>query len=797
MITFVVILSAMLTMNSQTKSAKDMVIMLRPAEYENGPTRVLGMDAKRMPRATAAMAWSVFSDRSHNACYDKPDITSNVIGELSFRQVCFVVDETDDFVLLAEYDKSGYDPITRTINKDLKLFGWAPKENMLLWKKAMVHPETKFIRKAIAVNTISTLNDVSKYSEDEKLKLFTAPQGNERSDSRINLYTFVFIMKEQAGYFLIAKGTAITPSSAQGDILGWVSKDIIQEWSQRMAMEPSTHSAQQRKSSEVPVRLFTMQADALAYHKSPKNVVTNLSEIPFVDKYEKRYDPNYNRFPVLSINEGNPRVVHTGVVTPIFNDKGEAIIDAEEQIELNKEYESKRDKKSNINIVFVMDGSQSMQAYAKPVCTAIRDATLMVSEVSGGNANIEFGAVAYRAVSESACGNAITQLQQLTVNEQEVIDFLAEDVVRIDCGPRAEYKAVYRGLSEGLDMMSKSMQLNETNVIILIGGEGNDPNDNSATRAQIESKMTKLNCSLMCFQVKNNGDPTYLKFTNDFRDLLVNSERSIRSSYSHIYPIMSEINYVSDAMDADLVRIPFPETAPVPGFFIWSPPNQAMNAGRLKNEITRIIVESIENNDRLFAKSDAQIKGVGKRFEMDEATRNFLSTMKVDVDLLLRASQSNVQFFIEGYSCAENIAISGPMMDFVLFVENGEFSALIQGMEELIDQNNDMNTQRRKLEEAFKTLASTYIGPESRDKINNMTMETIFKRMFGLPGSDGIPLLKKRIDEIESLSGDEIRELVNYFSEKKKQLEEYRGKHENQLMREGQIFYWIPQEILP
>ena len=795
MITLVVILSAMVTMKSQTKSAKDMVIRTIPSEYENGPYRVLGKDVPRLEKARRP--WSVFSDRSHNVCYDKPDIASNVIGELSFRQVCFVVDETDDFVLLAEYDKFGYANNTKAIIKDLKLFGWVPKENVLLWSKAVIHPETKFIRKVIAVNTIPTLNDVLKYSEDEKLKLFTAPQGSERSDLKINLYTFAFIMKEQDGYFLIAKSTYTTTVSAQNDILGWVSKDIIQEWGQRMAMEPSTHSAQERKSADIPVKLFTSEADALAYHKNPKYLVTNLSEIPFVDKYEKRYSPSYIRFPVFSISDGNPRVVHTGVVTPIFNDKGEAIIDAEEQIELNKEYESKRDKKSNINIVFVMDGSQSMQAYAKAVCTSIRDATVIVSEVSGGNANIEFGAVAYRAVSELACGNAITQQQQLTVNEQEVIDFLAEDVVRIDCGPRAEYKAVYRGLSEGLDMMSKSMQLNETNVIILIGGEGNDPNDNSATREQIESKMTKLNCSLMCFQVKNNGDPTYLKFTNDFRDLLVNSERSIRSSYSHIYPIMSEINYVSDAMDADLVRMPFPETAPVPGFFIWSPPNQAMNVGRLKNEITRIIVESIENNERLFAKSDSQIKGVGKRFEMDESTRNFLSTMKVDVDLLLRASQSNIQFFIEGYTCVENIAVNGPMLDFVLFTENLEFMNLIDKMETLIDDNNTSNTQRRELEESFKTLAQTYIGSESSSKINNMTMETLFKRMFGLPGSDGIPLLKKRIDEIENLSGDEIRELVNYFSEKKKRLEEYREKSENQLMREGQIFYWIPQEILP
>lgn len=76
-------------------------------------------------------------------------------------------------------------------------------------------------------------------------------------------------------------------------------------------------------------------------------------------------------------------------------------------------------------------------------------------------------------------------------------------------------------------------------------------------------------------------------------------------------------------------------------------------------------------------------------------------------------------------------------------------------------------------------------------------METVFKRMFGLEGSGGIPLLKTKIVEIESLSGEDIRELVNYFSEKKKQLEEYRSKHDNQLMRDGQIFYWVPQSILP
>ncbi len=605
-------------------------------------------------------------------------------------------------------------------------------------------------------------------------------------------------MKEQAGHFLIAKGTYITPLSAGDDLLGWVSKDIIQEWSQRMAVEPSAYSAQQRKVSQIPVKVFTMEVDALAYYKNPRVVSPVASEIPYVDKFEKRYDPNYYRFPVLEIKDGTPRVIHTGVVTPVFNENGEAIIDAEEQIQLNKEYEFKRDKKSNINIVFVMDGSQSMMAYAKPVCTAIRDATMLAMEVSGGNSNIEFGAVAYRALSETACGNTIIEQQPLTVNEQEVIDFLSEEIVRVDCGPRAEYKSVYRGLNEGLDMLAKSNQQNETNIIILIGAEGNDPNDNVATRAQIESKMAKLNCSLMCFQVKNNGDPSFFKFNDDFNELLVNSARSIRSSYSHIYPIISEINYQSDPADPALVRMPFPEASPVPGFFVWSPPNQPMSTGRLKNEITKIILESIENNDRLFSKSDAQIKGVGKRFEMDEATRNFLSSMKVDTDLLLRASQSNVQFFIEGYACIENSGVSGPMFEFVLFVEDGEFLKLIDDMEKLVDPNNDMNVRKEKLQSAFKSLASTYVGrTESQSQIGNMTMETVFKRMFGLPGSNGIELLKKRIDEIESLSGGEISELVNYFSSKIKQLEEYRGFHENQLMKESQIFFWIPQRILP
>lgn len=772
-------------------------ILQRPMEYDNGPYRVLGKNAATNFKAIGNI-WIVYSDRDDNASYTAPDVKSAVISKLSFRQALFVLDETDDFVQVAQYDKLGYNKSTRIISQELKYHGWVPKENVLLWQKGMVDPITKFTKKSIAVNTITTLNDVDKYAKDENLLLYTSPNGKVRSDAQIKLYNFVFIYKETADSYLIGKKTGFAVMSVEDDILGWVSKDIVQTWNQRLALQPSGGAgAQERKLSNVPIKLFTTTADATAYYFNPA-LVNNTSELLFKDDFKEWQMAERPRLPVLSVEGTNPQIIHTGLTTPIYNEEKEVIIDVDEQITLNREYEIIRDKKSNVNIIFLVDGSQSMQQYTKPICTAIRDATLTISDLASESSNIEYGAIVYRGLNEDKCGNMVIQPQPLTANEQEVINFLSEDVLRIDCAESGDNKALYRGMKAAMDMFSKSKQLNETNVLILIGGEGNDPLDATTNQNELIDRITELNCSLMCFQVKYNEKPAFNKFQKDLRDIIRTSEQNIQSKHKDLYNTFIPVEYADDARDQDLLRMPYPEAAPVPGYFVWSPPMQPMKSTRLKDEIQKIILESIENNERLFAHGDAQIRGVGKRFVMDEATKNFLSQMNVDVDLLKRAAQTNIQFFMEGVTTVRNSKLTNDMFEYVIFVEDEEFATLNQELGRLVNEGLTINEQKEALETSFRKLASSYLGPgETKDIVKSMTMEDVLKKLQGLPGSKGIPLLKRRIDDLSTMTNNEIDELVTYFGAHFHMMEEYRNNAENAFFNSGQRFFWIPQRILP
>jgi len=78
-----------------------------------------------------------------------------------------------------------------------------------------------------------------------------------------------------------------------------------------------------------------------------------------------------------------------------------------------------------------------------------------------------------------------------------------------------------------------------------------------------------------------------------------------------------------------------------------------------------------------------------------------------------------------------------------------------------------------------------------------MTMEDVLKKLQGLPGSKGIPLLKRRIDDLSTMTNNEIDELVTYFGAHFHMMEEYRNNAENAFFNSGQRFFWIPQRILP
>lgn len=772
-----------------------MKILERPAEYHTGPYRILPKTEETM-RAATNLLWSAFSDREGNEVYSNPDLNSSVSARLSFLQPLLVVGETDQFVQVVAYQKDAIDRNTRSLTKEVEYYGWLPKTNALLWMRAMVDEKTKFSRKCYAVNSINSLADISAYADRNELKLFARPGGSELSGSRILLYNFVYVYKEYGDFVLIGKKLFLVESSVQSDILGWVSKDIVQQWSHRMALEPlSGTSGYERLENNAPARIFTTLPEALNYANGAATVNPE-TLVKFEDKFSEKYKPNQPRLPILNIASSNPLVYYTGAVTPVYNSEKEEIMNLDEQSTINEEYEIVRRDRSNVNIVFVLDGSEYVRRYTRPICLAIRNATNMMQDYTS-NVNFEYGAVIYRSEGEISCGNEEVQTKPLTGDEQSLINFLARDVVRDDCAAESDYRSVYKGLNKGLDMFRKSTETGQTNILVLIGARGND-DMSEAMQFELARKMADLNCSMMVFQVMNiETKPTYRAFYDGVDFAIRESEKRISEKHKDIWPESPQLDFTVSATNEQLIQMPFPDKAPVPGSLVYTLPGEPMDPKQLELELRNVILGCIENNARLFAKGDAQTRGMGKRFVMDEAVRNMLFQMNVETDLLKLQSVDNLQFFWEGYTPMTRVGCREPFYQYVILVESGELLNLIGELEKLIgDDGLTMNQQKEHIEASFKELASTYLGrAETVSRVKNMRIGEVLDRLHGCPGFERGKVFETTIQDLSELESSDIQTIIDHFNARLELLKEFMEL--NSFLNFEETYYWIPSSKLP
>jgi hypothetical protein len=771
-----------------------MKVLVRPSEYISGPYRVLPKQEQTSERTI--LKWVVYSDRDDNFTYMEPDSTSDRINRLSYLQPLYVVGETDDFVQVIAFDPTteAIDLNTRIIKKELASYGWLPKSKALLWICSMVDEKTKFSRKCLAVNSIQSLIDIESQTTSGKLVLYTQPGGKRPTESRVLLYNFVFVFKEEGNYLLIGKKMRMAENSVQNDILGWVSKDIVQAWSHRVALEPlSGGPGSERQRLKTPARLFTQEADAANYARGEE--FSPYSVIPYDDKYADAMNPIIPRLPILKEASKDPLIYYTGTVTPVFNSSHDEVMSVEEQSKVNEQYEVIRRKRSNVNIVFVVDGSEYMRRYTRPICTAIRRATNTMKSMQS-TANFEYGAVFYRSAAEKDCGLDEIRQKVLTNDEEALIKFLGREEVRDDCGSSGEYRSVLKGIKRAIDLLSKEDSKNETNIIILIGARGND-NKDFDQKEQLAAELARINCSLMAFQVQNvESEESFQRFYAGVDMAIRRSESLISDEHKDIWPTKAEAVF-QPRDGGTILEMPFPQEAPVPGLLISTDPGNPMDPALLEREIRNIILGCIDNNDRLFAKGDAHTRGMGKRVVMDEALRNMLGQMNVEIDLLKLASYDNIQFFRHGYTPMNRVGSSDDFYGYVLLLSDGELRKLIDELETLVgDESLTLSERKEHIKASFKALAKTYFGfGESKSKVDIMSMAEVLDRLYGVPGYKRSEVFNVNINDIDNLEGGQVEEIKDEFDKKLVLIEEFiRMKHFDNF---SEVYYWLPQRILP
>ncbi len=791
----------LLSLSASAQVPSGSKVLNYPTEYDHPTGNILAKS-----EGSSGSDWVVYADRDNVQTFTKSDGKSS-FKTLNFLDACYVIEEKGDYLHLVKHDPNifiGSSKTSRKITNTAVDMGWAEKKRLLLWKHALVSAQG-FTIKALAIsNDKNALLNPGRYIRDGNVvRIFNSPDLHDENKNGIFLFQFLFIFKtsDDGNNFLIGKTYQTTASSIKGELLGWVPKGIVQRWEQRLCLEPNWDkaAADERLNTGVKATLWQNEVEVLSVMKGNK-----VQGIWHEDPYSVRFAPQWKRFPVLQKFPNN--ILETGLITQIFDKTGATAVKTADQLAIEKKYNDLRPKIRSINIVFVMDGGNSMNGYYEPIINSIKKTLNFVSEDNKNK--FRFGAVVYRDYVEEKCPTKKRDVEVLDLSPSisPVIDFFTEASQDTkDCFDQEKPQAVYYGLNKALRMLVDHKD--ETNMIILIGNTGNRKQDPKGyTDEQVAKLLAETETRLLVFQVSNANDRSYDDFLRQSRTLLTSSSKAIADAVRKRDPAIAgkivEPEF-SQVEDKNIYQLQYPATSPLPGMIIFADKGNPMATSYLESSITDFIQQANDGIETRLAELDAQLSGIGERSErkLNAAIIYYLSKLGTDVnneEVIKKYTDDNYQFFIKAYTTMDVKGMQYPLYKYILFVDEDEYTDLKKALEAVVI--NETGSQlREKLVDVYKELILKYIGSRGEKQILNTNLSAVLEKVTGIPSRSEF-LKKYTIADLENrkvVTDAQLLQLMDYMKNKLNQLKSVRNDEKSYFDNNDLRYYWLPENILP
>ncbi len=790
------------------KPTLNMKYVEMPAEYFDRPrVTPLTKSAERIKSASRSL-WVVYSDRDNNDTYMEPKEGAAKKTAISFKQMFYVTDETDEWIRICEYDEYACDKTKKIFTKDLKDYGWVSKKNMLLWRHALIG-DKGYTKKCMAINKFSNIQDYFRNAgSQEKLNMYNEPKSGVRNGVDARLMTFLFVYDEEGDYYLIGKNVDIDPLTIQDGLLGWIKKDVIQLWEQRLALEPdqSEQSRNWRRMNDYQVRFFENKQDATNF-KATGKISSNIKTLPYTDNFEKMKPGEY-RFPIIQDDGDRTEVYRTGVISAVYDENGEEVFDVNEQYEITNNYEELRNNKSKINVVFVVDGNEALKSYLNDVNRALAEAKNQLETLNASNNySYEFGAVVYRNTNEKSCGNEL-RTQKITSNFSDLTGFLKAEGLRESCGVQSEFASMFEGLDAGLKMISNPNQQSQTNIIVLIGAQGADENSSSKYLDDIKARMAKSRIGFMAIQLKMfETDIAYSDFQVQVGELARQYQNLMRQSYAEYFSNKSgKIEFKDYDPIRNLTEINYPDQAAMPCFFQFANPGEPIRSNELALVVNRIIIETAKSQQELFAMGDQKFKGIGERRQPKEAFFNLISQMNFKgmtndekLEVLNNITDKNLQFFFEGYASVYMGGAGDPvqLFTYVILLDNTELGQMLTAFE-LLGEAVEPEAMKESIASAYKSQLTSLLGPlETKRVIQTMSLSDIDRILFGIPKTQRKETNIKLADLDNLTDPNVLSAISDKFRRAQDDLGKWRQLPNSSFISGSREYYWVPEKLLP
>jgi len=757
-----------------------------------------------------SIVWEVYSDKSGNKTYHAPG--GEEYKEADFMEQFFVLEEREDYIHIVKDPELQKD----TLSAQAEDYGWINKNDLLLWSNNLVTRKGRINRKAMILNTVEQLKSEDAGDKPDIVKFRKAPGLNTPltgDESRLFQFFYIFKKSEDGKYLLLGKNSFFGETSVNSVIKGWVPNDRSVLWFNRVAIEPNweQEAVQERKTGKKAkffsnidaAREFKLGADQegteIIWQNDPLSTERLIGE--------------WRRFPVLRNDPADPDILNTGVMGDIYTEQGEKLARMSEKI---AQTQNKIDKliaqKRKIKIVFVVDGTRSMQKVFKAVSEAIRNSTkelnLEYRNKYGENA-IDFAGVIYRDYSESRMRRVRTRGFKST---QSFENFFNPDKAK-DINNTTHAEAPYLGLETALKGLG--LKQDETNVIIQLGDAGNHvPDQEGRTPDKISDLMAEKYCHYISIQVHEPSvSKVYDRFTSQSREIALKAAKKYHTILSEKYGELFNLSELEWEVENNNYNL---KESPLAAKVIDMDDGKAMDENEIKQEIEKFIAGVDASNDSLIARINRIVAGASYTEEQKNAELNedgdfytlpfsegiwaVFQQSGLTVDELATLKVNKYQVYTPGFTAMEVEGQKYELFKRVLLMDATELGDLERTLREL--RSATTGSQRRDaLYNTWMQILKEYLGETGNTEFKELTMEEINKKLWELPGTNSLisDLKLKDIYNERKLTDSELNRYIDSILRKHGKIQNifFSQDYKYGFRSNERPYYWIKEELLP
>lgn len=732
-------------------------------EFLKDPYYGQGKESGKVP--DSKKYWIVYGDRVNNKTYTTSSGTT-VYKELAWNQPVRIARIENNYALV--YSEPNTKVMWPKISDSHESLGWIPMDRLLLWDSCLADNNGILLKALVCRNVDNTTKNNA--GNVGKRYLHPTLQGNPLSlESGVKFY---FIMKrDKGGKVLLASQNNMNGVSSSV-LYGWVSEDSFIPWNQRSCIEPTWECEDVESLARQGVSAKIYDADGML-----------ASSWPFVikdgdDEYKYRISPSMLRFPILD---------GTNETTYECSSFGAQDIEGEER---KKEF---YEKKLNINLTIVIDGTRSMEKYYLPVYNAIQKGCEFFDEQKY---KIKVGVVIYRDYHDGSEG-LVEILPFKNPNDSKLLEFLQSGGkygVRSAVGDRTHTEALFYGINTAIDKLK--VDSSQSNLMLVIGDCGNADNDTKApTQKEIEAKLIKNDINLYTFQVQNLDLEAYQKFNDQLGQI---NKNILQAKYDSLFKGTTVVSkrrkdgfeFYNNARKNEVFK----------GAELYFGANKSATVGSTIDPevLTELMRQSLKSYSEVVQyQLNAAIRGEiiptskevkeSTGFQQDEA---WLRKHGLENSTELLAFRGTTPKYYK------DIAYYKP----ILFITEEEFADLLWRLEPVHQAALTVNSRDRMAYiEALKGLLKSFVPGLTDAQMGEMGLSNITKMIQGLNESSDAMNSEHTLNDIaEKLTPAEFNELVSTFDRKYRMLDHLKhGGYEYRKEFNNTVYYWIPIEYLP